>query len=117
MVNVYISLLIIFAAFGAFCFNLGHRRAHRLVLKALLKGQLAFLAQHLSQLDGSGARLSQDEIEKAQYSGESIGQLVIGWYKYFSIIPDDKELRELKARIKKALEDYFERIEAAKIRG
>jgi hypothetical protein len=38
---IYISLLVIFAAFGAFCFNAGHRRAYRAVLKDLLKGQLA----------------------------------------------------------------------------
>ena len=45
MNTVYVRLLMILAAFGDFCFNLGHRRAFRLALKAMLKGQIDFLRQ------------------------------------------------------------------------
>jgi hypothetical protein len=111
--TLYISLLIIFAAFGAFCFNMGHRRAYRVVLKSLLKGQIDFLSGRISSLNEKGDGISQDGLSKAYYSYETIGQLVIAWYRYFALVRDDKELRTLKSLIKRRLEEYLVRIEAA----
>jgi hypothetical protein len=113
MGNLYISLLIIFAAFGAFCFNMGHRRAYRVVLKALLKGQIEFLAQRTSFLTEKGEKASRDELAKAYVSYETIGHLILAWYKYFRIVRDDKELKALKVQIKRSLEEYLALIEAA----
>lgn len=113
MASLYLPLLLIFAVFGAFCLNLGHRRAFRLVLKALLKGQLAFMAQRAASLAGDGRQLSQEDITRAYCSYETIGQLVLGWYKYFGAVRDDKELRILKAQIREGLGDYLSAIEAA----
>jgi hypothetical protein len=113
MSNVYIYLLLIFAAFGAFCFNMGHRRAYSLTLKALLKGQIAFLSQRLASLEEHRGRMSDEEIARAQYSCETIGQLVLSWYRYFRTVREDKELRRLKAQIKQALEAYLASTEAA----
>jgi hypothetical protein len=113
MSNVYIYLLLIFAAFGAFCFNMGHRRAYRLVLKALLKGQIAFLSKRLAVLEENRGKMSGEEIAKAQYSCETVGQLVLAWYRYFQMVRDDRELKRLKAQIKQALEAYLGSIEEA----
>jgi hypothetical protein len=110
--NLYISLLIVFAAFGAFCFNLGHKRAYRVVFKGLLKGQIGFLSQRSFYLTEHRAAITQEELAKAQYSYETIGQLVIGWHKYFGLVREDKELRVLKAGIKSALERYLSAIES-----
>jgi hypothetical protein len=112
MSNLIIPLLIIFAAFGAFCFNMGHRRAYRVVLKGLLKGQIGFLAQRSASLKENQGKLSEEEMAKAYYSYETVGQLVIGWYKYFGTIQDDKDLRILKDQIKKSLEEYLAVLEA-----
>jgi hypothetical protein len=115
MANLYIPLLLIFAVFGAFCFNMGHRRAYRLVLKGLLRGQIDFLSQRTASLGAMDDGLSSEERTKALYSYETIGQLVIGWYKHFHAISDDKELRALKGRIKRSLEEYLAAIEAADV--
>jgi hypothetical protein len=113
MANLYISLLLIFAVFGAFCFNMGHRRAYRLVLKGLLQGQIAFLSQRIAALNEKSDGLSPDERARALCSYETIGQLVIGWYRYFRAVRDDRKLKELKAQIKRSLEEYLAAIEAA----
>jgi len=106
----YISLAFVLLLFGAFCFNMGQKRGYRVVLKSLLKGQIAFLSQKTQALrDDRG--LSKEEFQKAYYSYETIGQLVAGWYRYFSGVWNDKELKELKAQIKMALEDYLELLE------
>jgi hypothetical protein len=115
MVNLYIPLLLIFAVFGAFCFNMGHRRAYRLVLKGLLRGQIDFLSQRIASMNGRDGGLTREERAKALYSYETIGQLLIGWYGYFQAIGDDKELKALKGRIKRSLEEYLSAIEAADI--
>jgi hypothetical protein len=112
MDKLYISLLIIFAVFGAFCFNMGHRRAYKIVFKSLLKGQIAFLSDRVSFLGENQGRLSQEELTKALYSYKTIGRLVVGWYKYFRIVRDDKELKMLKRRTKELLEGYLSTIEA-----
>jgi hypothetical protein len=111
MADFYLMLLILFAAFGAFCFNIGHRRAYRIVLKNLLRGQIIFLSQRKDYLIENREKMSQDEMNKALYSYETIGQLVIGWYKYFGIVRDDKELRSLKEQIKGSLGEYLAAIE------
>jgi hypothetical protein len=111
MTNLYIPLVIIFAAFGAFCFNMGHRRAYKVVLKSLLKGQIGFLSQRVALLTENKDTASQENLTRAFYSYESVGQLVIGWYKYFGMIRDDKELITLKRRIKELLEGYLSLIE------
>ncbi len=113
MATIYVPLLLIIAAFGAFCLNLGHRRALRLVFKALLKGQLAFMSQRAASLAGDDRRLSQEDVTRAYCSYETIGQLVLGWYKYFGTVRDDKELRILKERIKEGLGSYLAAIETA----
>jgi hypothetical protein len=107
MVDFYLMLLILCAAFGAFCFNMGHRRAYRIVLKNLLRGQINFLSQRRDYLIDNRGKLSQDDMDKALYSYETIGQLVIGWYRYFRIVRDDKELRFLKEQIKESLREYL----------
>jgi len=112
---IYISLIVIFVAFGAFCFNLGHRRAYGVILKGLLRGQLEFLSRSIAALAGNRGKISQEELARTSFSYETIGQLVIGWYKYFGIVRDDRELRALKGRIKQSLEDYLSLIEAARI--
>jgi hypothetical protein len=115
MANLYISILIIFAAFGAFCFNMGHRRAFRVVLKGLLRGQIAFLSQRTALLKERQEGLAQEDLAKAYFSYETIGQLVLGWYKYFLTVRDDKELKILKGQMKRSLEDYLSAIEGSKI--
>jgi hypothetical protein len=115
MANLYISLLLIFAVFGAFCFNMGHKRAYRLVLKGLLRGQIAFLSQRVAALSGNSDGLSREERARALYSYETIGQLVLGWYRYFQAVRDDKELRALKGQIKRSLEEYLSTIETADV--
>lgn len=96
MSTIYISLLIIFAVFGAFCFNMGHRRAYRLVLKGLLRGQIGFISQRIAVLKENREKISQEDLARSSFSYETIGQLVIGWYKYFRIVRDDRELKALK---------------------
>jgi hypothetical protein len=113
MSGIYIPLLLIFAAFGAFCFNMGHRRAYRIVLKGLLKGQVALLSQRASRLAERKGDISKEELAKESCSYEASGQLVIGWYKSFGMVRDDKELRMLKARVRQVLNDYLSSIEAA----
>ncbi len=112
MNNLYISLLIVFAAFGAFCFNMGHKRAYRVVFKSLLRGQIGFLSQRSAYLAENRASITPEERAKARYSYETVGQLVIGWYKYFGMVRDDKELGALKAQVKAALERYLSSIES-----
>jgi hypothetical protein len=112
MDKLYISLLIVFAAFGAFCFNMGHRRAFRVVFKGLLKGQIGFLRQQTRLLQESGEKMSSEEIARAFSSYETIGQLVLGWYKYFGAVRDDKELKTLKTHMKESLEGYLASIES-----
>jgi hypothetical protein len=114
MEKIYIPLLMVFAAFGAFCFNMGHRRAYRVVFKSLLKGQIAFLSERVAQLNANGDKATADELAKAAISYETIGRLVIGWHKSFAAVRDDKELRALKARIKAELERYLAAIEGAR---
>jgi|GEM_PF-3797382 len=113
MSSFYIALLVLFATFGAFCFNAGHRRAYRLVLKDLLKGQISFLSQRRSYLAENRGGLSREELDRALFSYETIGQLVLGWYKYFRIVRDDRELRALKEQVKAALAEYLSEIEGA----
>ena len=113
MEKLYISLLLIFAAFGAFCFNMGHKRAYRVVLKSLLKGQIDFLSQRIKSLNARVEDASQEGLSRAYYSYETIGQLVISWYRYFALVKDDKELRTLKGLLKRGLEEYLASIEAA----
>lgn len=113
MINAYILPLMIFAAFGALCFNMGQRRANKLVLKGLLRGQIEFLSQRRAALAANQDALTREELSKAYYSYETIGQLVIGWYRYFRLVGEDKELRLLKGRIKQLLEEYLTAIEAA----
>jgi len=112
VINLYIPFLIIFAAFGAFCFNMGHRRAYRVVLKGLLKGQIGFVSQRTAFLKENKEKISHEDLTRATFSYETIGQLVIGWYKYFGIVRDDRELKELKEKIKASLEEYLSVIEA-----
>jgi hypothetical protein len=112
MINLLIPLLIIFFGFGAFCFNMGHRRAYRIVLKGLLKGQIQFLSQRKSYLEGNRGKLSEEVLKKGFFSYETIGQQVIGWYKYFRAVRDDKELRSLKGQMKEYLEDFLALIES-----
>jgi hypothetical protein len=115
MDKIFIPLLIIFAAFGAFCFNLGHRRAYRVVLKDLLKGQIGFLSDRVTFLGENRGIVSQEELNKAHNSYETIGQLVIGWYRYFKIVRDDNELMILKGRIRQLLGEYLALIENANV--
>jgi hypothetical protein len=115
MDKLYVSLLLIFAAFGAFCFNMGHRRAYKVVLKALLKGQIVFLTQRIAFFNENRETITQEELTKAYYSYETIGQLILGWYKYFSIVRDDKELHILKGKIRQMLEEYLSSIESIPI--
>jgi len=112
MMNVfYISLALVLLLFGASCFNMGQRRGYRVVFKSLLKGQIAFLGQKTQSLRDNRGSLSREELDKAYYSYETIGQLVSGWYRYFSGVWNDKELRALKAQIKEELEEYLELLE------
>jgi hypothetical protein len=110
--NLLVPLLLILAAFGAFCFNMGHRRAYRIVLKGLIKGQIGFLIQQKAFLNDNQGKLSQDMLNRALFSYETIGQLVIGWYKNFGVVRDDKELLALKLLIKNLLGEYLSAIEA-----
>lgn len=114
MANFYIPLLIIFAVFGAFCFNMGHRRAYRIVLKGLLKGQIRFLSDRLAYLKESNG-VSHEELMRARFSCESIGEQVVGWYKYFRAVRDDRDLIALKGQIKELLRDYLSTIETTSI--
>jgi hypothetical protein len=114
MANLYIPLLIIFAVFGAFCFNMGHRRAYRIVLKALLKGQIRFLSDRLAYLK-EGKGISREELMRARFSCETIGEQVVAWYKYFRALRDDKDLADIKGQIKELLRDYLSAIEATSI--
>jgi len=102
----------ILAAWGAFCYNMGHRRAYRVVLKGLLKGQIEFLSHRIEFMNENREKLTSEDITKAYFSYETVGQLVIGWYKYFQIVRDDEELLILKARIKELLGNYLSIIEA-----
>jgi hypothetical protein len=108
----YISLAFVLLLFGASCFNMGQRRGYRVVLKALLKGQIVFLSQKTQSLRDNRGALTRQEFDKAYYSYETIGQLVAGWYRYFSGVWNDKELKALKAQIKKELEEYLELLES-----
>ena len=108
----YLGLAFVLLLVGAFCFNMGQRRGFRVVLKSLLKGQIVFLSQKTQALRDDRGGLSREEFDKAYYSWETIGQLVAGWYRYFSGLWNDKELKALKAQIKTALEDYLELLES-----
>lgn len=108
----YISLAFVLLLFGASCFNMGQRRGYRVVLKSLLKGQIVFVSQKLESLRDNRGGLSREEFDKAYYSYETIGQLVVGWYRFFAGVRNDKELKALKAQIKKELEDYLELLES-----
>lgn len=114
MANLYIPLLLVFAAFGAFCFNMGHRRAYRIVLKGLLKGQILLISDRSAYLKES-KNTSQEELVRARFSYEAIGQQVIGWYKYFRVVREDKELAALKGQIKGSLREYLSTIETTSI--
>jgi hypothetical protein len=107
MGSTIFMLLVIFAAFGAFCFNVGTNRAYRLTLKALLKGQIAFIESKLAWLGDNRGSLSAAEFTKACLSYSTIAELVLGWYRYFARLRDDRELKELKSRIKTGLEAYL----------
>jgi hypothetical protein len=117
MATFYISLFVIFAAFGAFCFNIGNSRAYKLVLKALLKGQADFIDQRVEWLDQNQDAITQAEFTRTYVGYETIGRLVVGWYRYFASVRDDAELKALKIRMKESLERYLatlERIAAEK---
>jgi hypothetical protein len=105
--KIYLSLLLLFAVFGAFCFNMGHKRAYKVVLKSLLRGQIDFAGKKIAALGQNRASLSAQDFSKAYFSYETVGQLVIGWYRYFAVVRNDKELRLLKARMKGRLEEYL----------
>jgi hypothetical protein len=109
---LYISLAFVLVLFGASCFNMGQRRGYRVVLKSLLKGQIHFLSQKTQTLRDNRGGLSRQEFDKAYYAYETIGQLVAGWYRYFSGMRSDRELKDLKAQIKKELEEYLELLES-----
>lgn len=108
----YICLAFLLLVFGAFCFNMGQRRGFRVTLKSLLKGQILFLSQRRQWLADNRGALTRQEFDKAYYSYETIGQLIAGWYRYFSGLRSDRELAALKARAKGELEGYLELLEA-----
>jgi hypothetical protein len=112
MGSTIFMLLVIFAAFGAFCFNVGNNRAYRLVLKALLKGQIAFIDTKAAWLRANQDSLSSAEFSKSCLSYSTIGELTLGWYRYFARVRDDRELKDLKARIKAGLAEYLALLEA-----
>jgi len=111
MERIFIALLVIFAAFGAFCFNAGHNRAYRLVLKALLKGQIEFIEQKTKWLEEHRDTVSQSEFSRCYISYQTVGQLVLGWYRYFANVRNDKELKDLRNQIKEKLEAFLSKIE------
>jgi hypothetical protein len=112
MGSTIFMLLVIFAAFGALCFNVGNNRAYRLVLKALLKGQIAYIDSKAAWLRANQDGLSAAEYSKSCLSYSTIGELVLGWYRYFARVRDDRELRDLKERIKTGLADYLSILES-----
>lgn len=103
MDKIYISLLLLFAVFGAFCFNAGHKRAHRVVLKALLLGQLDFVDQRISWLEANRGGVEQSDFTKCCISYHTVGRLVLGWYRYFANVRNDKELKSIKGRMTERL--------------
>ncbi len=112
MDKLYISLLLLFAVFGAFCFNAGHRRAYRIALKGLLKGQLDFLARRIAWLGENRGSVGREDFERSLFSYETVGQLALGWYRSFSGVRDDKELRAMKAAMKSRLAELLALLEA-----
>jgi hypothetical protein len=90
---------------------MGHRRAYRIVLKGLLNGQIGFISQRMAFLNENKEKLSQEDLSRASFSCETIGQLITGWYKYFKIVRDDRELMVLKRQIRQSLEEYLLLIE------
>ncbi len=112
MDKLYISLLLLFAVFGAFCFNAGHRRAYRIALKGLLKGQLDFLARRIAWLGENRAGVGREDFERSLFSYETVGQLALGWYRSFRGVRDDRELRALKAELKSKLAELLALLEA-----
>jgi hypothetical protein len=107
----YISILLLFAVFGAFCFNAGHKRAYRVVLKALLKGQIDFVNKKMKWLEENQGSVTQTEFAKCCISYQSVGQLVLGWYRYFANVRNDSELRILKKTMTQTLEKYLAALE------
>jgi hypothetical protein len=112
---IVISLLVIFAAFGAFCFNAGHNRAYRVVLKALIAGQVEFIDQKARWIEENRGRLSQADFTRCAISYQTVGQLLLGWYRYFAKVREDKELKEAKLRAKESLGAYLTVLERVAI--
>jgi hypothetical protein len=107
----YLGLLLLFVILGLFCFNIGQKRAYRIVLKSLLKGQINFVAQRIAWLNENRENITPGNFAKAYYSYETIGQLVAGWYRYFGGVRNDRELITLKDQIRQKLGDYLSTLE------
>jgi hypothetical protein len=78
----------------------------------LLAGQVDFVDQRIRWLEDNKDGIAQSDFTKSCISYHTVGRLVLGWYRYFANVKNDKELKSLKGRMTENLERMLALLES-----